>query len=228
MMKNNFGFTLAEVLITLGIIGVVAALTIPALVNNAQKKDLEAGFKKNYSNVSNVYKKLDYESGGTLDLQVPEDMNDFLSAFSIVKTSLPTDYTNARFFDKSLSGLSDYNKFQCNSPSRPCVVLSDGSFMGLFSVNGGGSGDGRIIVDTNGIKLPNRQGYDVFTYAFSGGKLVAQGYVGLGNITYWQGCSLVSEGGANDGWSNGTNCTAYAIANKCPLDASKTYWQCIP
>lgn len=33
-MKKKFGFTLAEVLITLGIIGVVAALTAPALIQN--------------------------------------------------------------------------------------------------------------------------------------------------------------------------------------------------
>ena len=32
-LKDKFAFTLAEVLITLGIIGIVAALTIPALMN---------------------------------------------------------------------------------------------------------------------------------------------------------------------------------------------------
>ena len=37
-MKTKFGFTLAEVLITLGIIGVVAALTLPSLVTNYQKQ----------------------------------------------------------------------------------------------------------------------------------------------------------------------------------------------
>ncbi len=37
-MKN--GFTLAEVLITLGIIGIVAAMTMPALIANYQKKVL--------------------------------------------------------------------------------------------------------------------------------------------------------------------------------------------
>lgn len=42
-------FTLAEVLITLGIIGVVAALTIPTLVNNYRKKQFETGLKKEYS-----------------------------------------------------------------------------------------------------------------------------------------------------------------------------------
>lgn len=38
--KAKFGFTLAEVLITLGIIGVVAAITIPNLIANHQKKQL--------------------------------------------------------------------------------------------------------------------------------------------------------------------------------------------
>lgn len=42
-------FTLAEVLITIGIIGVIAALTIPALINKTNKKELETAFKKQYS-----------------------------------------------------------------------------------------------------------------------------------------------------------------------------------
>ena len=40
-------FTLAEVLITLGIIGVVAAMTLPTLVNDKQNKELQTQFKKN-------------------------------------------------------------------------------------------------------------------------------------------------------------------------------------
>ena len=36
--KMKKGFTLAEVLITLGVIGIVAAMTIPTLVNNYQEK----------------------------------------------------------------------------------------------------------------------------------------------------------------------------------------------
>ena len=43
--KEKKGFTLAEVLITLAIIGIVAAMTIPTLVENAQKKALETGLK---------------------------------------------------------------------------------------------------------------------------------------------------------------------------------------
>ena len=44
----NRAFTLAEVLITLGIIGVVAALTIPQLVANHKAKALEVALKKMY------------------------------------------------------------------------------------------------------------------------------------------------------------------------------------
>lgn len=40
------GFTLAEVLITLGIIGIVAAMTIPVLITNYKVKVLESKFKK--------------------------------------------------------------------------------------------------------------------------------------------------------------------------------------
>lgn len=48
-MNKNFGFTLAEVLITLGIIGVVAALTIPTLMANHRKKVVETKLEKIYS-----------------------------------------------------------------------------------------------------------------------------------------------------------------------------------
>lgn len=45
-MSKRFGFTLAEVLITLGIIGVVAAMTIPTLMNNTGQQEFRTGFKK--------------------------------------------------------------------------------------------------------------------------------------------------------------------------------------
>lgn len=38
LKKLKFAFTLAEVLITLGVIGVVAAITIPSIVQNQQKR----------------------------------------------------------------------------------------------------------------------------------------------------------------------------------------------
>ena len=48
-MTKRFGFTLAEVLITLGIIGVVAAMTMPTLINQTRGAEFRAGFKKELS-----------------------------------------------------------------------------------------------------------------------------------------------------------------------------------
>lgn len=56
--KQKLAFTLAEVLITLGIIGVVAAITMPTLVQNHQKSAYIAGLKKAMSVSANMFKKI--------------------------------------------------------------------------------------------------------------------------------------------------------------------------
>lgn len=50
----RFAFTLAEVLITLGIIGVVAAMTLTTVINRTQSKELETQFKKVYTELNQV------------------------------------------------------------------------------------------------------------------------------------------------------------------------------
>ena len=51
---NKSAFTLAEVLITLGIIGIVAAMTLPALINKAEEYILKQQFKKVYNTLQNA------------------------------------------------------------------------------------------------------------------------------------------------------------------------------
>ena len=54
VMTKRFGFTLAEVLITLGIIGVVAAMTIPTLISNTNGAKFRSQFKKTLSTLNQV------------------------------------------------------------------------------------------------------------------------------------------------------------------------------
>ena len=54
-------------MITLGIIGVVAAMTLPALINKTQNQELVTSFKKVYSELSQVYMKIKADNGGTFD-----------------------------------------------------------------------------------------------------------------------------------------------------------------
>ena len=62
-MKYKFGFTLAEVLITLGIIGVVAALTIPTLITKYKNQVTVNQLKKHYSVVSQGFQKMLVDEG---------------------------------------------------------------------------------------------------------------------------------------------------------------------
>ena len=52
IMTKRFGFTLAEVLITLGIIGVVAAMTIPTLISNTNGAQFKSAYKKALSSLN--------------------------------------------------------------------------------------------------------------------------------------------------------------------------------
>ena len=56
---SKIGFTLAEVLITLGIIGVVAAITIPELMTAHKAHRLRTQFLKSYSTIQQVFKQIE-------------------------------------------------------------------------------------------------------------------------------------------------------------------------
>ncbi len=64
--KKHIAFTLAEVLITLGIIGVVAAMTIPTLMNNTGNQALVTGFKQNYAILQQAATQVIYENEAVL------------------------------------------------------------------------------------------------------------------------------------------------------------------
>ena len=63
LAAKKAAFTLAEVLITLGIIGVVAAMTLPTLIQNHQKQTYVAGLQKAMSTTSNMFKKMQADEG---------------------------------------------------------------------------------------------------------------------------------------------------------------------
>ena len=57
------GFTLAEVLVVIGVIGVVAALTMPTIIQNQQKKTIAAQLKHSYAIMSNVFSLAEVDYG---------------------------------------------------------------------------------------------------------------------------------------------------------------------
>lgn len=67
--RKRKGFTLAEVLITLGIIGIVAAMTIPTLMANYQKTQYVTGLKKAYAQMTEALKLMSNDNGCPSDLK---------------------------------------------------------------------------------------------------------------------------------------------------------------
>ena len=64
--RRKIAFTLAEVLITLGIIGVVAAMTLPVLIQNYKKNVVETRLQKFYSSMNQAIKQSEVDNGDKL------------------------------------------------------------------------------------------------------------------------------------------------------------------
>ena len=99
--KRLFGFTLAEVLITLGIIGVVAAITLPSLIQNYQKKTYIEGLKVGVSIFEQGFK-----------AAMAEDGVDDLADTTMWKNCDGTNfsYSSSEWRDKCQPELSKYFK----------------------------------------------------------------------------------------------------------------------
>ncbi len=101
--RRKIAFTLAEVLITLGIIGIVAAMTIPTLVSNHKKQVLETRLKYSYSLLSQVVEqsKVDY---GELSTWQYEDVDYFLNTYIVpkLKTLAKEDIDNGGYEERIL------------------------------------------------------------------------------------------------------------------------------
>lgn len=216
--KGTFiGFTLAEILITLGIVGVVVAMTIPALINDIQNKQLEAGLKKGYSTAQQALISLQADEGiinsnyGTRSF-ADKYINYFNGAINCgyvmgtTTTNTNTLCVTSKTYYKSYNG-----KANAYSP-----LLDDGQFVlpdgtNYFIQNQGANpsdnlkGSLLITIDVNGTKKPNKWGHDLFTFQLmDNGKLTPMG--AKGTDYYEQECSQTSSSGRN-----GIGCTYKAL-----------------
>ena len=123
--NKNYAFTLAEILVTLGIIGVVAALTMPALIANHKKQVVISRMQKFYTTINQAVKFSEAENGDAADWQSAE----YLDAESLY--DFWNTYMAKYFVGKNIIKASD----------GILIILSDGSGFGLYnpsidSVNG--------------------------------------------------------------------------------------------
>lgn len=153
------GFTLAEVLITLGIIGVVCALTIPIFIEKHQKTVTATRLKEAYSIFSQA-----------IDSAISHEGD-----LTTWNTSLSNDEFIQQYIAPYLQ-VKKCNKYNVSSlPTRPDSYAYAGWATQTYCIDNGMSftytnsfptrvGDVVINVDINGKSKPNRAGIDVFTF----------------------------------------------------------------
>ena len=177
-MKINFkrAFTLAEVLITLGIIGVVAAMTIPNLITNYQKRQTVTKLQKGISTITQTIKLVEEEYGAMDNWDTSLSHLDFIDRYfrPYIKIMLTCDpiqkcgYVNDGSYQiwMQLNGEYDYYANPNHGGRVPFMVM-DG-FVYTFSHYAPNSSfinqlnHRVIIIDINGSTKPNKIGRDVF------------------------------------------------------------------
>ena len=191
------GFTLAETLITLGIIGVVAAMTIPVLVSNYQERQIATKLKKNVSLINQasrlaqnddiVLEKKDYEDNQSGEDKISSDWDlDFLLDYLTVAQDCGHEAKGCFSENyKQLNGLKERNFEQLARYKK--FVLMDGSSIAFEGWTGENLA-GEMWIDVNGKQKPNIVGRDIFLFRLNGyviypyykdsynGKVSASGY----------------------------------------------------
>ena len=235
-------FTLAEVLITLGIIGVVAALTLPSVINKYHSFVLEQQFKKSYSNLSQTIINMKRDSGleHLRDNYVHYDTNSgydstLVKAFydSFDSHIAPVDKLKKLYSVTNYSGTGTSDLDLGGDWPRALFILADGSSVGR-QVNNGCL---RFWIDTNGpYKKPNRYGFDIFelrvcdsTDALKPVKAYKNNYTDeeleKEQFPYIAGAPCTKN---SKQLLNGIGCSWYALNNINPDDNSKKYWDSLP
>ena len=231
-LERKKAFTLAEVLITLGIIGVVAAISIPTLMQNTNEKDTVAKVQKAYNVMANAYKLATAEYGTIDKWGVIGET--FLTYSNRHNEDIPEEDRNNAFssYDTFLNIFSEYVKFtekndvktaettasgdvyylggtKASSQLTNYATFADGTVLrGLYLSNEVGCNAGRqcanFSIDVNGDKGPNTYGKDLFIFY-----ITKEGVIPVG-VAKTASFKCDRNGTGNN---NGYGCTAWVVMN---------------
>ena len=191
--SRKIAFTLAEVLITLGIIGIVAAMTMPVLIQKTKEKETISKLKKFNSVMNQAFTMAKVQNGEVEDwgLQVAgmsDDPDENQQAISKQMKDKVWDILspNLKITSRCTATKGDcvqYDRYSLDGTKfnyfEPMVIFADGSvIVGTTVFNATCNGVrgtsenlkhicGEVFVDINGPKPPNATGKDVFIFYFN-------------------------------------------------------------
>ena len=241
-LKQKPAFTLAEVLITLGIIGVVAAMTMPSLIANYKYKVLENQLKAAYSDLNQAAKLFQVHNGMSVSEYTAENassinaINEFSKFFNTIKDSnLRYNSTDS---DGNSVGAAPYKWHSMNgstNESSNCDVSgffwdTQGRVISFDDPPSYGQNGPKVCIDINGEKGPNRYGVDYFIFIFTtDGYVIPYGQEHPNNPAICSGqaianCISSSKCSYSGAGNMQFTCSIYALSNQHPTDSGKDYW----
>ncbi|MBR2525906.1 type II secretion system protein [bacterium] len=223
-------FTLAETLIVMGVIGVVAALTIPSLSNSTNDKDVVAKVRKNHTALEDAFGRMiatyeEFDSWGAN--LTTNDLGKRL--FGSMKLTKNCDTTVSGCFSADANliksdGSTSIGSLNGTSSSVYRVILADGASVGIFVDNAtctatAGSNVsqdlkeicGTILVDVDGpSKGKSKHGLDLFTYYITKKGIYP---VGTADDTKFKFKEACTQKGAPTTATGSNACTAWVVYN---------------
>jgi len=172
MFRYKKGFTLAEVLITLLITGIVASIVIPNIIQDTQQAEFHTAWKKEYAIISQATLRIMNDNGGTIEGVFGNSdkmMNTYLSYLNPVKIC-PYGQIYGNCWHKNDGSSKVLTGIGITTwESTSAAIMNDSSFM-LFTPSDCNITStwayipicGKIIVDVNGFKGPNTIGKDMY------------------------------------------------------------------
>ncbi|MBQ8458795.1 hypothetical protein IJ541_01685 [bacterium] len=175
-MNKIYAFTLAETLITIGIIGIVAALTIPNLMHKYYEKQTVAKLKETYSILSQAIKMSEEEFGSVANWEAKFDSDGANLIAERLKPFLKIANDCGLVDEKEKCIVKQVYKLKNNNDHDMDYNSNNGYYkMNLFNgssiiLRGKMSSNPEnligIFIDTNGKTKPNKVGTDLFQFYY--------------------------------------------------------------
>ncbi len=203
--ERRCAFTLAEVLITLGIIGIVAAMTLPTLIQKHQEHVTVNKVKKFYSVMSQAQLLAIKDHGYLDEWDVPDGMTkesaeklmSYLKPYLKIAKDCGTESRCLQNGTVKLLNGDNWANYDYSNDNYK-LILNDGTYMWLRSSNGVycATYDGEVSntcgvlwIDINGKNPPNTIAKDIFLFALVKNGIVTFGNDDCNSSSYGSSCS---------------------------------------
>ena len=180
-LKSLQGMTLAELILTITVIGVVAALTIPPLSNNISSFENKQSLKKNYASVAQAIVMLSTDKKGTLASLGTGNATIRNAILPYLKYKETCDNGTGNCFSAKIT--SDDNTIAYTNFDTASILLDNGASVSFnysdpsCKTNVGGYNTcGNVIIANKGQHGPERWGQDIYGAYILPGSLKPYGF----------------------------------------------------